>query len=152
MNIKMIALGNVLMMDDGIAIFVASELEKELRSRNIDVIYGETDIGYCISSVGKEDYLIILDGASCGKAPGEVTVMPLSCTGGFTDAHTQHNINFLDLLKIYHPDTRGTVFAIEINEVRFHYGLSQALTDKKKSIAQIILNHINHLSCEMTGV
>lgn len=142
MRIKLIALGNVLMMDDGIAIFVASELEKELYDMGIEVIFGETDLGYCISSVAEEDYLILLDAANFGGIPGHVTRIPLKGFHAAPKGYTQHSYGLLDMLRLYHPNVKGMIFAIEISEVRFNYGLSFALKHRIKDISRIILEQI----------
>jgi hydrogenase maturation protease len=124
-------------------------MEKELRSNDIEVIFGETDVSYSISSVNDGDYLIILDAAGYGNPPGYVTSLPLSGFNSIYKDYSQHSFNFLDLLKLYHPEMKGIIFAIEISEIKFHYGLSLALADKVSSIAQNILNQINNISGEM---
>ena len=74
MSLKLIAIGNVLMKDDAIGIKVAEEIEIELLKLGVNVIYGETNIQHCISSVEKDDYIIILDSAYYGKSIGEITI------------------------------------------------------------------------------
>jgi hydrogenase maturation protease len=149
MKIKLIALGNVLMMDDGIAVLTANELKKELSKMDIEVILGETDVGYCISSVSEDDYLFVLDAACLGKLPGDVTEMSLEEFTGMKKGYSQHSISFLDLLKLYYSDIKGTVFAIEVAQVDFGYGLSPALKEKAALITQIISEHISNKLKEM---
>lgn len=54
------------MGDDGIAIYVTEMLRKELESRGIEVIIGETDSQYCISKIEEGDFLLILDASYFG--------------------------------------------------------------------------------------
>jgi hydrogenase maturation protease len=142
MSIKVIAIGNILMKDDAIAIEVAREIEEELLEKGIEVIYGETDFEHCISRTREEDYIFILDAAHFGKKVGEVTFLPLNSFAFKKNGYTQHSYSFLDLLKIFYPDIQGKICAIEIHEVEFGYGLSSSLQEKLKGISQEILNKI----------
>ena len=145
MKVKMIAIGNVLMRDDGIAIVLATELIEALTGLGIQVIFGETDPGYCISMVEQGDYLILLDATCLGKTPGEVSSFPLFGFPATQKVATQHSCNFLDLLKLYYPNTEGSLIGIEIAEIGFHYGLSLALKEKEKEIAREVLEQIKKL-------
>ncbi|HWT26636.1 MAG TPA: hydrogenase maturation protease [Mobilitalea sp.] len=78
MSVKLAAIGNVLMGDDGIAIAIAKKIEPELNRMGIEVVYGETDVGYCISVVDASDDIIILDASAFGKKPGEITRFELT--------------------------------------------------------------------------
>ena len=142
MRVKVIAIGNVLMKDDAIAIEVARNIEKELLDRGIEVIYGETDFEYCISRIQEEDYIFILDAAHYGKGPGEITFLPLKGFASKNKGYTQHSYSFLDLLKLYYPNSKGEICAIEAVEVKFEFGLSSLLQEKLKSISEIILGKI----------
>lgn len=147
MGIKLIALGNVLMCDDGIAIAIAKEMEQELSSFNIEVIYGETDISYCISSIKDKDFLIILDASYFGKSPGEITKLPLYHYGKY-NRNTQHSLRFMDILKQLFFGIEGFILAIEISEVLLHYGLSRTLEDKVGVLAKeafiFIINELEY--------
>ena len=142
MSVKVIAIGNILMKDDAVGIEAAREIEGKLISKSIEVIYGETDIQYCISKVKQEDYIFILDAAHYGKSAGEVTFLPLNSFGCKKKGYSQHSYSFLDLLKLYYPNVQGEIHAIEIEEVEFGLGLSAALQQKIKSISEEIINKI----------
>lgn len=141
-NIKVIAMGNVLMKDDGIGIEAAKEIEERLLEKGIKVIYGETDVQYSISNVHEEDYLFILDAASYGKEPGEITYLPLNTFVSKKKGCSQHNYSFLDLLKLYYPSVKGKICAIEVKEIEFGFGLSSVLLEKLEVISKGILSEI----------
>jgi hydrogenase maturation protease len=141
-NIKVIAMGNVLMKDDGIGIEVAKKLEENLLEKNVKVIYGETDVQYSISSVKEDDYIFILDAAYYGKEPGEITRLPLDTFVSKKKGYSQHSYNFLDLLKLYFPSAKGEVYGIEVKEIEFGFGLSSALQEKLEVISKEILDGI----------
>jgi len=142
MKSRVIAIGNILMKDDAIAIEVAKEIEEDLLEKGIEVIYGETDFEYCISRINAEDYIFILDAAHYGKTPGDVTFLPLNSFILKKRGYTQHSYSFLDLLKLFYPHVKGEIIAIEIQEVEFGFGLSPILQEKLKGISEKITSKI----------
>jgi len=142
MSVKLIAMGNVLMKDDGIGIDVAKQIEEDLIQKGIQVIYGETDFQYCIIKVRENDFLLVLDGASLGENPGTVTVMPLTGFGANKREYTQHSYNFLDMLRFYYPGVEGKIFAIQVKEITYDFGLSDLLQEKLKDISEDVLAKI----------
>ncbi|AQS05757.1 hydrogenase maturation protease [Clostridium beijerinckii] len=141
-NIKVIAIGNVLMRDDGVGIEVAKKIEKKLLEKNIKVIYGETDVQYSIASVKEDDYIFILDAAYYGKSPGEITHLQLDDFVSKKKGYSQHSYNFLDLLKLFYPSVKGQIYGIEVNDVEIGFGLSEELQEKLEVISQKILDEI----------
>ncbi len=141
--LKLIAVGNVLMKDDGIGIFIAKAMENELTEKGIEVIYGETDFGYCISKVNDCDTIIILDAASYGRNPGDISIIPLNSYTESRNGYTQHSYNLLDILKLYYPNLEGDILAIEVKEITFGFGLTPELQQKKKDIIREIFNYLN---------
>ncbi|WP_089041037.1 hydrogenase maturation protease [Clostridium acetobutylicum] len=95
--IKVIALGNTLMEDDGIGIVVVNKLKETLEKNNIDVIIGETDFDFCISQIQDGDFIFFVDAAFYGKCPGEITVTPLNKYKN--KCYFQHNISAIDMVK-----------------------------------------------------
>ncbi|MGB8452134.1 MAG: hydrogenase maturation protease [Anaerocolumna sp.] len=148
MNLKLIAMGNVLMKDDGIGIFITRAMEEELIGKGVEVIFGETDFGYCISKVNDSDTVIILDAASYGKNPGELSIIPLNNYTPNRNGYTQHGYNLLDILKLYYPNLEGDILAIEVKDITFGFGLTQELQKKKKDIIREIFTYINLLQEE----
>ncbi|MDK2828357.1 MAG: hydrogenase maturation protease [Clostridium butyricum] len=144
-NIKVIAMGNVLMKDDGIGIEIAKKIEEKLLDKGIKVIYGETDVQYSISSVQEDDYIIILDAAYYGKAPGEITYLKLDTFISSKKGCSQHGYSFLDLLKLYYPSVKGAIYGIEVKEVEFGFGLSAVLKEKLKTISKEVLDRIEKI-------
>jgi hydrogenase maturation protease len=145
MNIKLIAVGKVLMKDDGIGIETARQIEEGLMEKGIEVIYGETDFQYCFSSITEVDFIIVLDAFCSGKSPGEVTVKTLNEFRCRKKDYSQHSFSFLDLLKLYYPKIRGVIIGIEVREVDFGFGLSSELLEKLKNISEEVLNRIEDI-------
>ncbi|WP_341467239.1 hydrogenase maturation protease [Clostridium chromiireducens] len=141
-DVKVIAIGNMLMRDDAIGIEVAKGIEEKLLEKEIEVIYAETDAQYGISNIEKDDYIFVLDAAYYGKEPGEITCLPLNDFISKKKGCSQHNYSFLDLLKLYYPGVKGEICAIEVKEVEFGIGLSSALQEKLKVISKDVLDKI----------
>ena len=59
--IKVIAIGNRIMIDDGIAIAVLENVRNKLESMGIEIIIGETDFQFCFHQLKEHDFVIILD-------------------------------------------------------------------------------------------
>lgn len=142
MSFKVVAMGNMLMKDDGAGIEVAKKIEEELVEKNIEVIYGETDIEYIISRISEKDYIFVLDAACYGKNPGEITSLPLNAFVSKKKSCYGHDYSFLDLMKVYCPDIRGEVYGIEVSQVEFGLGLSHELQNCIGNISKEILNKI----------
>lgn len=143
MSIKLIAMGNVLMEDDAAAVFIADILKEELGNMGIETVYGETDTGYSISRIEDGDFLIVMDAASLGREPGEVTVLPFDEIIMSRRQNTsQHDIGFLELLRLYYPENDGIIVTIQIAEIGLCYGLSPQLRDKIEAISEEVRNCI----------
>lgn len=142
MNIKLIAMGNVLMEDDGIAIFIMDMLKEELEKKGVEVVYGETDIGYSLSLIREGDFLILMDAAVLGKEPGEVTLLSFDKISSERINLTQHGISFFDLIKLYYPEIDGILLAIEAAGIGLSFGPSPQLKCKLETISEKILRLI----------
>lgn len=142
MNIKVIAIGNTLMEDDGAAIIVMKKIQKVLLKNNIKVINAETDFEYCISLIEENDFIIFLDAAYYNKAPGELTVISIKKYNSKKKYYTQHSLSIIDLIKLYYKNVNGYIIGIEIAEVNFKLGLSRELQEKIEMISKNVLKEI----------
>jgi len=148
MSKKLLALGNVLMGDDAVAIHLAMALQEELGQMGIEVIYGETDIGYCITSIQEEDFIIFVDAADFGGVAGEISVMSISEISNTDKFVTGHSINFLHLIKLYKPKLQGVILAVQIADINFRYGLSEELQNRFSECACGIMEHVNMVNAK----
>lgn len=143
MKIKVIAVGNTLMEDDGVAIVVLEKLKEKFIERNIEVIIGETDFQYCISSIQDGDFVFFIDAVYYGKKPGEITLIPLEKYKHKKKYYTQHSYSIFDLIKLYFKSIKGYIIGIEIGEVSFNYGLSSTLENNIDIISENVLKEID---------
>lgn len=142
MKVKVIAIGNSLMEDDGVAIVVAEKIREELINNNIEVIIGETDFEYCISSIEEGDFLFIIDAVDYGENPGEVTVFTLESYKYEKKSYTQHSYSVIDLINLYYKYVKGYIIGIEVSSVTFKLGLSKELESKIQLISKKVLENI----------
>lgn len=146
MKTKLIALGNVLMGDDGIAINVANSLINKLKEREIEVIIGETDFDYCLDNINMNDSILILDAVNFGKKPGELTLKTMySLIQGNYDIFSQHNLSIIKFLEILDKSVEIFFIGIEVNDVNFRLGISDVLKEKYNSICEHTLEIIDQL-------
>lgn len=147
MNIKLIAVGNRLMMDDGIGIRVAEELKEELEDKGIKTIIGETDFEYCFSEIDNDDFVIILDSTFMRKTPGYISQIPLEKLKEYKQSfYSQHQMSLINMINLYKKGIKGWFIGIEIEKVDFGVNLSNTLeslfseicNDVKKIIKKIM--------------
>jgi hydrogenase maturation protease len=145
MKVKVIAIGNILMGDDGIGIAVAEKIKHELEEDNIEVIIGETDSNYSISMIEEGDYIFILDGAYYGKKPGEITLRPIREYRSFKKEYSQHSFGLMDLISLNYKDVEGYIVGIEISDVDFNLGLSEILANNLHMISEKTINIVRSI-------
>lgn len=146
MKTKVIAIGNPIMSDEGIAIRVAENLKSILRKNNIEVIMGETDVDYCIDNIKKDDFLFIIDATYYGIIPGSLTLIPLEKSIPYlSDSYSQHELSLINVLKKNGNVPPGYIIGIEVDEIKFDCNLSSSLTKKFDKICSkvqhIIVNN-----------
>lgn len=138
MIIKVIAIGNVIMGDDAIAIRVAEELKTNLENVNVEVVIGETDIDYCIDKIKDADFIFILDAADTGKQAGDISMIELEGLDNSFNKVSQHQMNLLGEIRNVNNDVRGFLIGIEINAPIFCLELSNEVKLKFEDICESV--------------
>lgn len=143
MNLKCIAIGNRIMGDDGVGIKVAEELSKQLKREAIEVIFGETDFDYALSSIEDGDYLFIIDSTYFDIQPGTVTFTHIhQSIGQYHPVYSQHQSSFIHLLKAYRKSVEGYVIGIEVEKIDFSLELSNTLKTRFPHICEEVYQFI----------
>lgn len=129
--IKIIAVGNRFMKDDGIAIEVIEELKLKFPDDKVEIIIGETDCSACFYSLDDNDFVIILDALCTGEEPGSVFVYSLAdLMTKSLSFYMQHDMSIIDFMKLYDKQFKGYFIGIEIAKIDFEDKLSPILQDK----------------------
>lgn len=144
--IKVIGIGNRLMMDDGIAIAVLEILKNKLESMGIEVIIGETDFQFGYHQIQDDDFVIIIDAAYSGIEAGSIHSCKLQeVLDSFGKINLQHDMSVFDLIRLYSKPLKGCFIGIEIEKAAFGCELSEAIKDKFDDICL----KVEKIICEM---
>ncbi|KXL52436.1 hydrogenase 1 maturation protease [Anaerotignum neopropionicum] len=144
--IKLVATGNRFMKDDGIAIKIAENLEQSLHQLNIEVIIGETDCQSCFFFINPEDFVFILDAFYEGAEPGSVHLFSLEEVIAQSSASfMQHDMNMIELMKLYKSEWKGCFIGVEIAEIGFGDELSPVLQEKFQEICWEVEKNIKKI-------
>ncbi|WP_048600957.1 hydrogenase maturation protease [Rubeoparvulum massiliense] len=135
-----LGIGNRLMMDDGIGIYMVEALQEqyseEIRRGDqvTKLVIGESDLDYCVEQVLQVALFIIVDAAQLGKKPGEITLLPFHQLSSLSLHHSAHDLHLFHLLQVMEQVEQqkitGYLLGIEPYEIRFHWGLSDLLQDQ----------------------
>lgn len=143
-----LGIGNRLMMDDGIGIYLIEQLSKLNRIPYISFLVGESDIDYCMDQItkAKATFVIIVDAVFSGNKPGVLTTYPLA------DLHesqtldiSAHNFHLFQLLYQQKESLTGFLIGVEPYEIKFHIGLSNILIEKWNTVLQDVSETIEKL-------
>ena len=149
-SILVLGLGNRLMMDDGIGVAVVEALAgRPPGDGRVTWAIGETDFEYCLGLAAAHDYLIVVDAALTGKAPGEVSVFPLDAAPGGRSGVSAHDVHFLDLLHQSDQGKAGVLLGIEPAEICLHWGLSRCLSDGFDRIVEAVWAIVERLGDDL---
>jgi hydrogenase maturation protease len=133
--LKIIAIGNRCMKDDGIAPLIAEHLLCSLSDSDFEIIITETDSMCGFYALNEDDFAVIIDAVHSGTSPGSVHTLDLgealkkqgSCV-------SLHDLSIFDLLRIHQSKVMGLLIGIEVFEIGIGEGLSTALLEKLPQI------------------
>ncbi|WP_010244485.1 hydrogenase maturation protease [Acetivibrio cellulolyticus] len=146
-EVLVLGIGNRLMMDDGIGVYVVEELEKRNTNPDIRYVIGETDIYYCLNYIKKATYIIVVDAACLSKEPGEISTIPLEQVfKNPIQPISIHDSHLLSEIEMTGKSIEGLFFGIEPYEINYSFGLSAILQEQffkiVEGIENIITSHV----------
>ncbi|MGF3106143.1 hydrogenase maturation protease [Rossellomorea sp. DUT-2] len=145
-KIIVLGIGNQLMMDDGIGIYLVEEISKLNHTPHVSFLIGESDIDYCMGQIKKATFVIIVDAVYTGNNPGELTVYPLENLHEYQTLDiSAHNFHLFQSLYQQRESIPGYLIGVEPYEIRFHIGLSNSLKEKWKTILRDVSATIDKL-------
>ncbi|AWI04992.1 hydrogenase maturation protease [Clostridium drakei] len=137
-----IGVGNKLMLDDGVAIFLLENIKSVLEDNDIEVIIGETDVDFCLSKLNNVDEFYIADSYFSDKVPGDLTFKKIKDIKKIRKQCAAHSLGLMDLIDIYGIEVKGYFIGIEIGRIDMNIGLSNDLQVEFKDICSKVLNFI----------
>lgn len=126
-KVKVIAIGNRLMGDDGVGIHIVEKIRDNFCENKVDFIIGETDANYCLEEINKDDFVIIIDAMCSGTVPGTITTMKIQEVTDRRVSCSQHEISLIQLIKMYNKSLEGFIIGIEISSIDLRESLSHEL-------------------------
>lgn len=141
-----LGIGNRLMMDDGIGIYLVEDLMKDESIQNIEYIIGESDIDYCIQQIENATFVIIIDCTMTGGQPGDVTIHSLDnlVVSRLLDLSI-HTLHLFQVLYQLRNQIKGYLIGIEPYKITFHFGLSNVIENKRTVIKENVKGIIEQL-------
>jgi hydrogenase maturation protease len=97
-----LGLGNVLMGDEGIGVYVARALSKESLPEGIECLDGGTGGFTLLEPLEKADRIIIIDAANDGSPIGTVTRTTPRFSRDYPPTLTAHDVGMKDLLDMFY--------------------------------------------------
>lgn len=98
----MLGLGNVLMGDEGIGVYVVRELEKKTLPPNVECLDGGTGGFTLLEPLEQADRIIIIDAASDGNPVGTITRTTPQFSRDYPPTLTAHDVGMKDLLDMFY--------------------------------------------------
>ena len=145
-KVLVLGIGNRLMMDDGIGIYVIEELSKRTDAANIQYEIGESDIDYCLEHIEGSTFIIIIDAVYSGKVPGELSIYPLANVLEQQTLHiSPHNLHLFQVLYLQKDTMKGFLIGVEPSEIKFHLGLSQFIQQRWQEILDAVNSTIEKI-------
>ena len=142
-EVLVLGIGNQLMMDDGIGVYVVEELKKRNTNSCIRYIIGETDTYFCLNQMEDALMTFIVDAAFLDKDPGTISTIPLDQVfKNPIQPITVHDSHLLNEIKLTGKSIEGIFIGIEPYAIDYSYGLSPILKAQYSKIIDEIENII----------
>lgn len=151
-KVIVLGIGNRLMMDDGIGIYLVEALAEDHHDDQVQYLIGESDVDYCLEQIHGADTVIIVDAAFNHKKAGDVSILPLEELRQQQSLDiSPHNIHLFNALYQQKDEIKGYLIAIEPFAIHFQIGLSKVLDEKWEQIKAEVEKKINMLKVETEG-
>ncbi len=146
--IKIFAIGNIILGDDGIGVKVMEFIGAQLESyrEEVKVLIVGIDYIYCLNEINKEDTVILVDSTNFGIQPGRVSVLNLKeCDKFISPCRDMHSENLLRVLREEYREIPGYLVGIEVEKVNYSLELSKTLKDNFSEITKKVFREIKRI-------
>jgi len=144
-KIIVLGIGNRLMKDDGIGIYVVEQLGRQNNMADYELVIGETDLDFCLSIIreasDKAIIIVIIDAVISGKQPGDIMFLKIDKLKGSCRGISLHNQTLLNCISHFGIEINGFLIGIEPFDITYHFGLSPVLDQKLPEIC----GHVTYL-------
>jgi len=144
-KLTILGVGNELLSDEGVGVYVIKELKKIDLPPEIDIIEGGTEGFGLINIITETDYLIVIDSIKGGSEPGTIYRFNINDAPNCPDIFktSVHQIGILEVINLSQligktPET--VVIGIEPEKITTSMELSQKIREKIPKVIDLILN------------
>ncbi len=145
-----LGVGNILEMDDGIAVYAASFLEQNYTFEPpVDIVNGGVEGINLLNVFIENDRVLILDAIAVDDEPGSIYHIPSHELNGFGvnsgGAHEVGVMQCLDMLELLgKPLPKSSVLGIVPHTVKVHIGLTPQLHQQFGTYIETIIKILEH--------
>lgn len=141
----MLGIGNYLMGDEGVGVYIAQQLAQEVLPPGVEVLDGGTGGFHLMGHMEQYPLVVMVDATLDGRAAGSIRRIRPRFSSDFPRAMSTHDVGLRDVVEAM--SIRGTLpeivlFVISVEEVQPMYiGLSPAV----KAAADRLMEEIRQL-------
>lgn len=146
--IKIFAIGNIILGDDGIGVKIMESIGDQIQSysKEVKVLIVGIDYIYCLNEINKEDTVILVDSTYFGIEPGRVSVLNLKeCDKFISPCRDMHSENLLRVLREEYREIPGYLVGIEVEKVNYSLELSKTLKNNFSEITKEVFREIKRI-------
>jgi len=137
-----LGLGNVIMGDEGIGVYVVNALAKHTLPAGVECLDGGTGGFVLLEPLEAADRIFMIDAAADGNPIGTVTRITPRFSRDYPPTLTAHDIGVKDLLDVFHMrggDREVVLYAITIDP---HQSIRMSLSDELAKAAEEAVQRI----------
>lgn len=146
--IKIFAIGNIILGDDGIGVKIMESIGEQIESysKEVKVLIVGIDYIYYLNEINKEDTVILVDSTYFGIEPGRVSVLSLKeCDKFISTCRDMHSENLLRVLREEYREIPGYLVGIEVEKVNYSLELSKTLKNNFSEITKEVFREIKRI-------
>ena len=149
-KITVLGIGNELLSDEGVGVYVAKELEKRGPIPGVEVIEGGTDGFGLINIITDTDYLIVVDSLKGGEEPGTFYKFRVEdapqCPDIFkTSIHQVGILEVLNLSGLIGKTPETIIFGVEPKKITRGMNISAVIKKKIPRLLELIDQEIEKI-------
>jgi hydrogenase maturation protease len=143
-------IGNVLMKDDGLGVYVIQKLSERPWPEQVELVDAGIASFEILDVFCSADHIIVVDTMTAGGEPGTIYRAPLEELGLISNpaVTSLHELHFTEAIKMvnlmgYHPQV--IVFGVEPYQVELGMELSPVIAEKIPRLLELVEAEIHHI-------
>jgi len=146
-DVLVLGVGNTLMGDEGIGVYVIRELEKEKLSGNIELIDAGTALFSIVHLLRKRKKIVIIDAAKGGGKPATIyRILPSQIKSKDNKLLSLHEMGLMESLNTLEDGEKPqdiVIIGVEPASIDWGLKLSSVIERKLPEIVKIVLSEIS---------